>query len=220
MKRLKDTFQAGSLPFLRHTGTIISIFGLTLLCLIWTGLFYKVHTERQQALEDAVRETGNFARVLEEHTSRTILSADQMLLLLKYQFEKQGAEIDMGPFKKGGYFWNPTFLLMGFVDAQGNWVISNQEVHVPANLKDRDHIQVHEKEDTGKMFIGKPVIGRSSGKPSINMTRRVNRPDGTYGGTVVVAVDPYYFTSFYKQVKLGNNSKLCKVIFKTKYCII
>ena len=210
MKKIMSLFTGDSASF-RHTGAVITVFGLVLLCLIWIGVFYKAHTERQLELQGAVRETGNFARAFEEHTARTILSADQMLLLLKYQYEINGKAMDMAPFKRGGPFWNPTFLLMGIADENSDFIISNQEPHVPSNLKDREHIQVHVKADTGKIFIGKPVIGRSSGKPSINMTRRINKPDGSYGGTAIVAVDPFYFTGFYQQVDLGKNSSVSLV---------
>ena len=189
-------------------GAMIVVFGLVLVCLLWGGVWYKTDSERRNEIEGAVRETGNFARVLEEHTSRTILTADQLLLLLKYQIEKDGLKVDMRPFKQGGYFWNPTFILMGFIDKNGDFVLSNQANHIPSNLQDREHVQVHLRQDSGKIFISKPVIGRSSGKPSINMTRRVNQPDGSYGGTVVVAVDPFYFTGFYKQVHLGDKSSV------------
>ena len=211
MKNFIQRLCANFLPSFYHTAAIISVFGLTLLCLIWAGLWYKAYSERQLEIDSAVRETGNFAKVLAEHTSRTILSADQLLLLLKYRIEKDGPNMDMSPFKRGGIFWNPTFLLMGYIDEQGNYVLSNQEPHVPSNLQDREHVQVHVGEDMGKVFVSKPIIGRSSGKPSINMTRRVNKPDGSYGGVVVVAVDPYYFTSFYRQVDLGRNASVALV---------
>ena len=192
----------------RHPKAVIAVFGLLMIFFMWAGLSYKAHVEREQEINGAIRETRNFARAFEEHTARTILGADQILMLLKYQYEKDGSNMDMTPFKKGGYFWNPTFILMGIADENGDWIISNQETHIPANLQDREHIQAHEKEDTGKIFISKPVIGRSSGKPSINMTRRINKPDGSYGGTVIVAVDPYYFTGFYRQVNLGKGSSI------------
>ena len=185
---------------------VIIVFGIFLICLIWAGLVYKAQTERQHKIEAAFVTTENFALVFEEHTARTLQNAMQVLTLLKNQYERQGQAMDMTPFKKGGIFWNSAFLLMGIADEQGDWLISNQDVHIPANLKDREHIQVHEKQDTGKVFISKPIIGRSSGKPSINLTYRINKPDGSYGGTAIVAVDPYYFTGFYQQIALGKQA--------------
>ena len=203
--------KAHDLPGFRHAGLTVVVFGFLLICLLWTLVLYKADLERQQEVDAAFKETGNFASAFEEHTARTIVSADQMLLLLKYQYETFGKDMDMVPFKRGGYFWNPTFVLMGVADESGNWILSNQEPHIPANLKDREHIRVHTTEDSGRIFISKPVIGRSSGKPSINMTRRINKPDGSYGGVAVVAVDPYYFTGFYQQVDLGKHSSIALI---------
>ena len=209
---MKTLFSYSNKSSLFHRmGVVITAFGMSLIVLLWAGTFYKAYTEYDYEIAMAIKETGNFARAFEEHTARTILTADQMLLLLKYQYENKGKSMDMAPFKKSGYFWNPTFLLMGVADENGDWILSNQEPHVFSNLKDREHVQVHLQQDTGKIFIGKPVIGRSSGKPSINMTRRVNKPDGSYGGVVVVAVDPFYFTNFYQQVDLGLHSSIALV---------
>ena len=55
------------------------------------------------------------------------------------------------------------------------------------------------------------MVGRSSGKVSINLTRRINNPDGSFGGTSIVTVDPFYFTGFYQQINLGENSSIALV---------
>jgi len=192
----------------RSLHMLIVGFGLLLLCLIWTVCFYQISAERQIEISSAIRETGNYALAFNEHMERTILNADQMLLLIKDQYKKDGQDIDMSPYKKNGALWNSTYLLIGIADENGDWIISNQDPHIPSNLKDREHIKVHMQEDTGKLFISKPVIGRSSGKWSINMTRRINKVDGSYGGTVIVGVNPYYFTNFYQKVNLGKNSSI------------
>lgn len=192
-------------PGLRKIIAVILAFGVFLLCSVWAGLFFKVQSERRIEINNAFRETGNFARAFEEHTLRTINGADQVAIFLKYQYEKEGAAIDIPRYVRAGRFANQPFVLLSVVDEHGDLKASSQEPFVFSNLKDREHFTVHEEYDSGRLFISKPVLGRSSGKWSIQMTRRINKPDGSFGGVIVVSVDPFYFTEFYKQIDLGGN---------------
>ena len=80
---------------LRNLNKLILVFGLSLLCLIWSGVYYQIDNERQAELRSAIRDTANMARAFEEHTLRTINSADQAALFLKYQCEQAGRNIDI-----------------------------------------------------------------------------------------------------------------------------
>ena len=60
---------------LRNLNKLILVFGLSLLCLIWSGVYYQIDNERQAELRSAIRDTANMARAFEEHTLRTINSA-------------------------------------------------------------------------------------------------------------------------------------------------
>ena len=192
-----------------HNG--ILIFGILLILGLWAGIIFKVHDERAIEIDNAIRESANYARAFSEHIQRTVFNADQILLRLKYTYEKKGLETDLSAYKKGGFLWDATYLVLGIADENGEWVLSNQDPHIYVNLRDREHIYVHVAKDTGNLFIGKPVLGRTTGKWSINMTRRINQPDGSYGGTAVISVDPYYFTGFYQSVPVGKNSSITLV---------
>lgn len=196
---------------LHNLRTVVIIFGVFLLAFIWGGLFYQIHTEKITAIEDAKKEAATLARIFEEHTLRTINNADQAALFLKYQFEKEGRSMNIPQYVQEGRFSHMPFVLLGVIDENGQFVLSNQVPFVPSNLKDREHFQVHQKADSGKLFISKPVLGRSSGKWSIQMTRRANKPDGSLGGVIVASLDPFYFTELYKQADLGKNSSVALV---------
>jgi two-component system cell cycle sensor histidine kinase/response regulator CckA len=73
----------------------------------------------------------------------------------------------------------------------------------PANLADRDYFSVHQNHPRGALFIGRPVVGKLTGKWSIHMSIPLVRPDGSFGGVVLGAVNPEHFSRFYDQAELG-----------------
>jgi signal transduction histidine kinase len=195
----------------RNIGYMVALFGFSLVCVIWIGLFWKIEVEKKHETDNAIKETKNYARSFEEHTLRTIRGADQTVLFLKSEYERQGRSIDIPQYVSEGRFSSQPFVLMGVIDEEGIFAISNQVPFVESYLGDREHFRVHRGNDSKQLFISKPVLGRSSGKWSIQMTRRVNKPDGSFGGVVVISMDPFYFTEFYKELDIGKKASVTLV---------
>ncbi len=196
---------------LRNISALTILFGVVLLCCIWAGLYYIVQNERQLEIKSAVKENANYARLFEEHTVRTINGLDQIVLDLKNRAEKDGLDIDLRRLVGEGRFSGQPFVAMGVLNKNGDLVASSQEITARINNSDLEFFQVHRTADTGKLYIGKPLLGRASGKWLIQMSRRINLPDGSFGGAIVVGVDPYYFAQVYKQLNLGENSSIALI---------
>ena len=211
MNTIKSWKVAGDSPGYRNPSAVIVLFGILLFCFIWSGLFYKIQAERQLELNGALKETAGFTRTFEEHTVRTIKGVDQALLSLKYQYEKEGQAFDIPRYVSEQRLLSQPVLQMTVVDENGELVASSYAPFVPANIRDREHFLVHKDVDEGKLFVSQPVLGRSSGKWSIQMSRRINKPDGSFAGVAVASVDPFYFSDFYKQVDLGENSAIALI---------
>jgi len=55
------------------------------------------------------------------------------------------------------------------------------------------------------------VLGRVSHRWSLQLTRRLNNQDGSFGGVVVVSLDPLYFTHLYNEIDVGKQGSIALV---------
>jgi diguanylate cyclase (GGDEF)-like protein len=70
------------------------------------------------------------------------------------------------------------------------------------DLSDREHIQVHKNSGgLDRLFISKPVLGRASGKWSIQFTRPLLSPTGAFNGVAVVSLSPNILENTYAGLK-------------------
>lgn len=179
------------------------LFAAVLLALTWSAVAYKARAEREQQLQATVRSNGNLARAFEEHTVRTLSAVDQTVLFLKYQYERFGERIDIADYVREGMIISGLFNQLGVIDEHGTYLLSNLRDHKRIDLSDREHFRVHRDGRGQGLYVSQPVLGRASGKWSLQLTRRIDKPDGAFGGVVVISVDPFYFTRLYSEVDLG-----------------
>jgi len=80
------------------------------------------------------------------------------------------------------------------------------------NVTDRSYFKAALEGRTGT-YIGEPVVGRVTGVPVLHVARRLEAPDGGFGGIVVVAVSLEKFTSFYRGITSvqGNSVTLARI---------
>ncbi|MBV5299709.1 MAG: hypothetical protein JZU64_16670 [Rhodoferax sp.] len=187
----------------RRTLILLWVSAGIFLCLTWWYVFALVSDGRSKEFANAERDLANLTRVSQEHANRTFRSADQVIRFIQSRYLEIGNRLDLAELTERGVIDAEIFPQVGVIDAQGIYVLSNLPTSGKLNLSDREHFKVHVATDTGQMFVSKPVLGRASNKWSIQLTRRINRPNGEFAGVVVVSVDPGYFTRFYGELKLG-----------------
>jgi two-component system sensor histidine kinase/response regulator len=187
----------GWLPF------SILLFGALVILLIIGGVYYQLSNEHEAILEEARKHTSNLARAFEEHIRRTVKEVDQALLVLK-----RGYENDPQHFKL--WEWSGKELLLQDLSAQIS--IANRDgvvlgttdgpAPVMVSVRNEDVFLHHVDRDDKMLFFGKPKE-RGPGHWSIPLSRRLNAPDGSFAGVIIVSLDPYYLYRFYETVDLG-----------------
>jgi len=176
---------------------------LTLIAVIWTIVIVQLQSEREETIAGAIKQNSNLVRAFEEHTTRTVKGVDAVTRFLVYEYARLGAKTDIAKLIENGVIDSTLFTLVVIIDERGAVVTSSYPLQ-SVSLADREYFQVHVHEDSRKLFIGKPIVGRTSGKMAFQMTRRINKADGSFGGVVSVGVDPAYFSNFYRQSDLGD----------------
>lgn len=184
----------------------IAAFALILVGLIWFGANYLATQDRVRVIEGVHTTSANLARAFEEHTTRSLGYAGQLSLQLKRQYERLGTRFDLAGYFEAAQIDPDLVHNAAISDARGDVVLSSIRPLARANLADRDHVRIHWARDTGRIVVGKPILARLSGKWSFVVSRRINRPDGEFAGVVSVALNPFYFSDFYRQVDLGRLS--------------
>jgi diguanylate cyclase (GGDEF)-like protein len=92
--------------------------------------------------------------------------------------------------------------------ADGSWQVNALPNPVQANNADRDYFRYHQTHSGRGSHIGKPVRSRSSGVMVIPVSRRIDRPDGSFGGVALVTLDLGYFGRFYDRFDVGREGTI------------
>ena len=181
----------------------IALFCIVVVGIVWATALDRIEIERSQTVAEVMKQNANLAIAFEEHTVRTLKGVDQTLLFIKHEREEPGSKLDIRALLTDGIIENNLFTYIGVVDEQGNLTLGSEPFN-PTNLGDREWFKVHQLQSSDALFLGEPLLGRVTGKWAFQMSRRLDKPDGSFGGVVYASVDPAYFLNFYRQADLGN----------------
>ncbi len=92
-------------------------------------------------------------------------------------------------------------------DETGRWLATTEPVDFSKlNNSDREYFQRHRHSpDNPGTLIGRPVRSRAGGQWIITASRRIDHPDGSFAGVVLLTIDVAYFVKFYERFDFGPN---------------
>jgi two-component system sensor histidine kinase BarA len=201
--------QRGHTPLARWpTSALLLLLAATLLAIIWSVVWIQVRDDRQAVMTSTTGNLMNITRSFREHSQGVLRNADEALRVIKFHYERQG-EGDfplLNAYFQQGVIDTNFFNQAGIINEEGIYAFSNLPDHKPVNLADREHFRIHQSRYAYEIHVSKVVFGRASKRWSIQLTRRIDRPDGGFGGVAVVSLDPTYLVNFHSKIDLGANS--------------
>ena len=190
---------------------LFSTFIIVFICIV---AFALVADQRQSALDRASAHSANLSAAFEEQVRRVMDSVSGAMDLIVSRIEKEGPDFDLSQ-------WAPLMpgvavstVQVSIIGPDGMLVASSlSKTPKPVNLSDREHFRVHRDNPNLGLFIGKPVLGRVSNQMTIQVTKRLQPRDGSFGGVLVFSLNPDYLTSLHRQVDLGKTGNVTVVGF-------
>ena len=187
-----------------------TVLGLTMIAASWLGIIYILSIERSKTVEGAIQQGGNLARLLEENTVSTLNGIDRTLLLLREAYERDPDHFELRNWVKPTATASDLALRLTLIGADGFTVsaarLGTDRVFERVYLGDRDYFLAQVDPKTDDPVIGTPVTGRFSGRLTVQISRRLRRPDGSFAGTIVAALDLNSVDRVFRAVDLGPQS--------------
>ena len=203
-KGATNAFRPGWLRFIGHRSALL---GAILIGLVWISVNFFLENERSSAEAGAIQNSANLAGAFEQHLSRSISQIDHSLKIVRAQYVRHRDDFDLKGWLKSTELFNQEILQVSIVDSNGYIKLTNVDGIDPSevNLADREHIRIHVNSRSDQLFISKPVIGRTTRKWSIQLTRRIDNENGSFGGVITASLDPDYLTQIYNAVGIGDH---------------
>ena len=193
-----------------QTALLVSV-ALLLIAAAWTSVVLIAASEREAEIKHIERGNLHLARALEEHTLAVLQRADQAANFLSRRYLELGGKIPINDYIRNREIAAEHLVQVGIIDADGMYRYGSIPIEKPLDLSDREHFRVHVAADTGKLFVSRPVLGRASGKWSIQLSRRITDAKGGFVGVVVLSLDPEYLSSLYADLMGGNRGVISLV---------
>ncbi len=181
-----------------------------LIAAVIIGFFaYDQWQRYNDALALADRETRNASLLVAEHTAQTLENISAVLNAAA----GLAADVAAGRYRNpatihsllraihGG---SPVLRTVSWTDADGNRIATSQFADPPPlNVSDEEHFVVQRLGSGETMHIAAAERSKISGDWVINVSRRLQSPDGQFAGVVTAVVDPQYFAAVYRSLELG-----------------
>jgi hypothetical protein len=177
---------------------------------VWIGFSLGVESKRSDVERAAVHNSEGLARALEEHLSKSLQQIDGSLKILRRRYLRDSDSLEFKNWLHDSELFDDPVVQAAVIGPDGYHIASSRDRSDTPRvyIGDREHFQIHRDRKSDKLFISKPVVGRVSEKWSIQLTRRIERTDGSFGGIVVVSFDPIYLSRFYSSVDIPHDGRV------------
>ncbi|UVW29743.1 sensor domain-containing diguanylate cyclase [Massilia sp. H6] len=190
-------------PAVQHAILVLSLF----CALLVAAQAWSAWSAQRSRLAEHAAATSNMAGALSAQAAGSLRIVDTVLMSVVERVEQDGLD-QRASNRLRSHMRN----MVGQVKelhglfvygADGSWLVSSLDRPLAGNNQDRDYFQYHLKNKDRGTHIGAPVRSRSSGVWILPVSRRIDNPDGSFGGVALGSVRIDFFADLYDSFDVG-----------------
>jgi len=139
-----------------------------------------------------------------EHTLQITGQVDTILLAVRGFYLRTRSITETEPFIRSLGFDRSVIDNIYLIAPDGRVIISHDPATLGLSMADRDYFTFHRATTDDLMFISSVEKGRVTGKHHFRITRRIDNPDGSFGGLVLATVNPESISRYYQDMRVGS----------------
>lgn len=195
-----------------HLSRLIALGTVVASVALWSVVATWLIQARNAHVEHILRRNFDFAQIFAEHVDRlfdVVDTALQRAAPLISGADPLDETLDRTVRETG--LSDGLLVQLSLADSQGRFIGSN--LSVPTNgegrvdLSDRAHVRVHLDGRIEGLYVGAAVLGRVSGRETIQLSRAIRTSRGCLLGVAVASVDPEYLTALFRRVDAGHGAE-------------
>ena len=178
---------------------------------IWSVTLFEIAEGRADALKAEVNKNSNLAKSQEERVLRSLQVLDQAILVLRHNYDAlHKGDHGLANHLQAMQLDPKAVGVVSIIGPDGNIVETNAQGQ-RANFSEREYFKFHAENKADVLLVGKPILGKFTGKWLVTLTRRISKPDGGFAGVLFMAVEPTYFITEYDRNQIGEHSAIALI---------
>jgi diguanylate cyclase (GGDEF)-like protein len=192
--------------FLRAIRQLSILLGAMLIGVVWSAMHIDNARRRAAETQEALNDATSFVRLFAQNTNSLVKELDRVALFVRDHVEREDGLARFHELVAHARVLSDIAIQIAVAGADGIVVATSVQPapSTPVDLSDREHFKVHAGGGADELFISKAVLGRVSGRWSIQLTRRLSKPDGSFRGVVVVSLSPEQLARFYSSLAVAS----------------
>ena len=181
---------------------IVFVVGLLLITGAWIFVYVQLNREYSAVVKTVVRENENLAKSLDGYVQGTIKNIDDKLIGIKLDYERERRINTDIKEQFSRALKDPAIKQVCLLNERGEMINGSSGVTGKTILAG-NAFNVLKNQSNGKLYIDNPFFDERTNQWLIYLSRRIDRSDGKFGGTITAVLTPEYFNQFYQQMEIG-----------------